>query len=534
MVLKNFAAPLKQFDPFRWIGEAVSRIALPIRIKLPFAFLVIVGLMVSLALTGVSELRQANKRASDLVDDQIRVSTLRSIGRSIQAVRLAGAELFLNHGDSEKNKSLASRFNDEVFLLRAAADQTGIDTRATFFVTPEYEQEYYAKDRDIQPVASQLRNLFAEGDIKGARAVYDTDFLQTLDAFDRIVSKISFNLGQEMRARAKENADAFERARRLVLGASCFAVALALVLGLSISASITSSLDRIKLALSQLAVGDFNTRVNVSNRDEFGELAAHANQTSIKLGELYEAVEHQKAELADLNSALESKVQRQVEEIDRANRLRRFLPAQVAEMIVAAPDELEILRTQRAEITVLFIDLRGFSAFANAATPDQVIEALNAFHGACGPLIEASGGTLERFLGDGLMVLFGAPVAMEAPAQKAVALALDLRSAVKKAIVPFEAGSDAHHLGVGIGIGTGAATLGQIGFEGRRDYSAIGPAPNLAARLCEQAAEDQILISHATAWQIDYELQPAGPFDLKGIGNNIAAFELDALVSEQQ
>ncbi len=369
MALKNFAAPLKRFDPFRWIGKAISRIALPIRIKLPFAFLIIVGLMASLALTGVSELRQANKRASDLIDDQIRVNTLRSIGRSIQAVRIAGAELFLNHGDSEKNRSLASRFNDEVFLLRAAADQTGIDTRATFFVTPEYEQEYYAKDRDIQPVASQLRNLFAEGDIKGARAVYDTDFLQTFDAFDRIVSTISFNLGQEMRARAKENADAFERARRLVLGASGFAVALALVLGLSISASITSSLDRIKLALSQLAVGDFNTRVNVSNRDEFGELAAHANQTSIKLGELYEAVEHQKAELADLNSALESKVQRQVEEIDRANRLRRFLPAQVAEMIVAAPDELEILRTQRAEITVLFVDLRGFSAFANAATP---------------------------------------------------------------------------------------------------------------------------------------------------------------------
>ncbi len=123
---------------------------------------------------------------------------------------------------------------------------------------------------------------------------------------------------------------------------------------------------------------------------------------------------------------------------------------------------------------------------------------------------------------------------MEAAAQKAVTLALDLRAAAKKAIVPFEAGSDAHHLGVGIGIGTGAATLGQIGFEGRRDYSAIGPAPNLAARLCEQAADNQILISHATAWQIDYELQPAGPFDLKGIGDNIAAFELNALVSEQQ
>jgi class 3 adenylate cyclase len=98
---------------------------------------------------------------------------------------------------------------------------------------------------------------------------------------------------------------------------------------------------------------------------------------------------------------------------------------------------------------------------------------------------------------------------------------------------PIAAGSETCGLGVGIGIGTGAATLGQIGFEGRRDYSAIGPAPNLAARLCEQAVDGQILISHATAWQIESDLQPAGPFDLKGIGDSIAAFELEAQPDEK-
>ncbi|MFA3917092.1 adenylate/guanylate cyclase domain-containing protein [Ruegeria hyattellae] len=533
MVHKNHGALIERLDLFRWTIEAIGRNALPIRVKLPFAFLVVVGLMVALALTGVSELRQANKRASDLVDDQIRISTLRSIGRSIQAIRLVGAELFLNHGDSATNKSLASRFNDEVFLFRAAAGQTGLNNRATFFITPDYEQDYYVKERDVQSVASLMRNLFAKGDIAAARAVYDTDFLEALDTFDRVVSSISFELGQEMRARAVENAAAFERARRMVLGASGFAIALALILGFSISASITRSLDRIRWALGEIAVGNFNTRVNVPNRDELGELAGHANQTSAKLGELYDAVERQKAELAELNSALEIKVQTQVEEIERTNRLRRFLPTQVAEMIVAAPDELDILRTQRAEITVLFVDLRGFTAFANAATPVQVVESLNAFHGACGPLIEASGGTLERFLGDGLMVLFGAPVALENAPQRAANLAIELREAVRKAMGPIAAGSETCGLGVGIGIGTGAATLGQIGFEGRRDYSAIGPAPNLAARLCEQAVDGQILISHATAWQIESDLQPAGPFDLKGIGDSIAAFELVAQPDEK-
>ncbi|WP_299984839.1 adenylate/guanylate cyclase domain-containing protein [uncultured Ruegeria sp.] len=336
-----------------------------------------------------------------------------------------------------------------------------------------------------------------------------------------------------MQANAEENTAIFEDAKRLVLGVSGFATALGLMLGFAISTSITGPLDRIRLALGKLAVGSFNSRVSISNRDELGELAENVNRTSENLGELYDAVENQKSELAGLNSALEDKVKMQVEEIERTNRLRRFLPAQVAEMIVSAPDELDVLRTQRAEITVLFVDLRGFTAFANAATPAQVVEALNAFHSACGPLIDTSGGTLERFLGDGLMVLFGAPVAMKNPAQKAATLALELRTAVREAMVPFRAGSDELHLGVGIGIGTGAATLGQIGFEGRRDYSAIGPAPNLASRLCEQAVENQILVSHATAWQIEYELQPAGPFDLKGIGDKISAFELEGLVDEQ-
>ena len=280
------------------------------------------------------------------------------------------------------------------------------------------------------------------------------------------------------------------------------------------------------MALGKLSKGGFDERISVPNRDELGELAHHVNQTSEKLGNLYEQVESQKSQLSEWNAALEMRVAEQVEEIERTNRLKRFLPAQVATMIVGASDEEDVLRTRRAEITVLFADLRGFTAFATAATPDQVIEVLNTLHGTCGPLVEARGGTVERFLGDGLMVLFGAPVPLENAAQRAVDLAQDMQSRVREAMAPFKAGADGRSLGLGIGIATGAATMGQIGFEGRRDYSAIGPAPNLAARLCEIAKDGQILISHATAWQVEGEMVPAGPFDLKGIGSDIAAFEL--------
>jgi class 3 adenylate cyclase/HAMP domain-containing protein len=336
-----------------------------------------------------------------------------------------------------------------------------------------------------------------------------------------------------MRESARFTFQSFLKSRQNIFAASLIAVGVALTLGYSISASLLWPIGRVRQALRRLAEGGFETRISVPNRDELGELATHVNETSAKLGELYEEVELQKKQLAGWNAELEEKVQSQVKEINRTNRLRRFLPKQVAEMIVSAPDGTDMLRTRRAEITVLFADLRGFTAFSNAATPDQVVAVLNTFHGICGPLIEESGGTLERFLGDGLMVLFGAPVPMDNSAQRAVDLAAQLRATVPKALSKYQAGSQAFGLGVGIGVGTGSATLGQIGFEGRLDYSAIGPAPNLAARLCDEAKDGQVLISHATAWQVKSDVEPAGPFDLKGVGTNIAAFELSSVPEDE-
>ncbi|MGI9390904.1 MAG: adenylate/guanylate cyclase domain-containing protein, partial [Boseongicola sp.] len=297
-----------------------------------------------------------------------------------------------------------------------------------------------------------------------------------------------------------------------------------LLLGYAISSSLIWPVRRIGQTLGMIASGDFNARVTVPNRDELGELAANVNVTSERLGALYDEVEGQRAELAEWNTALEDKVATQVDQIERTNRLRRFLPAQVADLIVGAQDGEDMLGSRRGEVTVLFADLRGFTAFSNAVPPEQVIEALNAFHATSGPLIEAQGGTLERFLGDGLMVLFGAPVPLENAAESAVELAKDMQAAFRPALEPFQTRNN--NLGLGIGIATGIATLGQIGFEGRLDYSAIGPAPNLAARLCDQASDGQILLCEVTVHSIEVPVTPAGPFRLKGIGDDIAAFEV--------
>lgn len=501
----------------------------PIWVKLLFAFLAVAGFMVAFAIMAISELRMANQRANELVRDQHLIEKLYDLQLNLNRGILRGKVLLFH---SLAGADLSASSDDYRNWVRrhqsVAADATRSFPRETDAdgLGSALGSKIRADVVEIKDIGLSVAAHYERGEIAEARLAFEEGYVPKVETLNRLLQTLSFRIRDRMKTRAENNQAAYQDARAMVFGASGFALLLALLLVLFLSASIIRPLNRIRATMREVAQGNFSVRADVSNRDELGELAQSTNNMTRRLGALYEEVETQRAELSKLNSELEEKVETQVREIERANRLRRFLPVQVAEMIVGAPDEAEVLRTRRTEITVLFADLRGFTAFANAATPDQVVSALNTFHATCGPLIEESGGTLERFLGDGLMVLFGAPVPMEKPAQRAVDLATAIRTSVREAMTRFEAGSEGHGLGVGIGVGTGAATLGQIGFEGRYDYSAIGPAPNLAARLCDKASDGQILISHATAWQVESYMKPAGPFDLKGVGQNIPAFEL--------
>ncbi len=511
------------------VAAANSSPRRPIWVKLLLAFLAVAGLMVAFAFAAISELRTANDRAKELVQDQRIIEHIHDLQLNLQRGMLRGRVYLYS---SEPAAALRVALDDYRNWIRrtqyVAADAIREMPRAADAdgLGPELASEIRTEVSEIKDLGLSIAARFEDGDIAGARETFETRLVEQVETLDRLLQTKSFRVRDRMNLRSRTNDAAYRSARNLVMSASGFAVFLALSLGLLISASIIRPLNRVRAALREVAGGNFAARADIVTRDELGELARSANRMTEQLGTLYEEVETQRSELEKWNLTLEGQVRAQVEEIGRTNRLRRFLPAQVADMIVDAPDEDDVLRTRRAEITVLFADLRGFTAFAASATPDQVVAALNTFHGTCGPLVEASGGTLERFLGDGLMVLFGAPVAMEDAAQRAVELAAEIRSAVGRAMLPFSAGAEAHGLGVGIGIGTGAATLGRIGFEGRLDYSAIGPAPNLAARLCDMAEAGQVLISHATAWQVECDLKPAGPFNLKGIGHSVPAFEL--------
>jgi adenylate cyclase len=227
----------------------------------------------------------------------------------------------------------------------------------------------------------------------------------------------------------------------------------------------------------------------------------------------------------ELNLDLEARVVEQVEELGRVGRLKRFLARQLAELIVSQGDE-KILESHRREIVVVFCDLRGYTAFTETAEPEEGLDFLREYHGALGPLVSQYEGTLDHFSGDGIMVFFNDPVPCPDPAERAVKMAMAMREAAGKLIAAWRRhGSE---LGFGIGIAQGYATLGQIGFSDRSGYTAIGTVCNLAARLCAEAKDGQILVSSRIAEAVDavVKLEDLGNLELKGVRRPVATFNV--------
>jgi class 3 adenylate cyclase len=233
-------------------------------------------------------------------------------------------------------------------------------------------------------------------------------------------------------------------------------------------------------------------------------------------------------QLADLNRTLETRVDEQVAQLERLGRLKRFFSPHLAEAIVNGGAD-DPLKSHRREVTVVFLDLRGFTAFAETAEPEEVMGVLREYHAAMGELILAHEGTLERFTGDGMMIFFNDPVPVPNPQERAVRMALAMRERVDELMRGWR--KRGYELDFGVGIAEGYATIGAIGFEGRWDYGAIGTVTNLAARLCGEAKPGQILISRKLHGRVEdlVVAESVGELALKGFSRPVSAFNLTTL-----
>jgi adenylate cyclase len=281
---------------------------------------------------------------------------------------------------------------------------------------------------------------------------------------------------------------------------------------------VTSSDSEVRVNAIEAGADDFITKP--FNQQE---LLARV-RSLVRIKQYHDTIETQASELAEWNRTLEARVSDQVEELEKLNRLRRFLSPTLAELILSSGES--ILESHRREIAVLFADLRGWTAFSVSTEPEEVMGVIREFHEAMGKLIHRFEATVGWFAGDGLMVWLNDPIPCPDPAVKAVTMGVAMREVMSELTAKWR--RRGHELDFSIGIALGYATLGRIGFEGRYDYGAVGSVMNLASRLCDEARNGQILVNQRVLAEAEHAVraEPAGEFQLKGFAKPVPAFSI--------
>jgi class 3 adenylate cyclase/Tfp pilus assembly protein PilV len=494
-----------------WV-DRVASVRATVHTKLLAGFLLIAVLLLAMGVLSIGVLARINDQVDTLTSLSEQTNQSRQMIYEVTAQSHYRAMELLTDDPSYADKIAASKdtFNSILADVRSHAEPA----RPAFFA------ELASANADFAASSELVTQLYAEGKERQALQLHITEE----HAISHELEDSLNVLIDDSQRLVAEQTEAFASHRRfLTIAVASFAGAsllAALALGAVLSWSLIRPVRRVDGALERIAGGDFDTRVDVPNRDEFGNLTKNLNRTSEQLSTLYR-------DLESLNAHLQETVDAKVQELERASRLKRYLSPSLAESIVAGERDVT-LAPKRKFLTTFFSDVRGFTAASERMEPEELVDELNDYLSEMTEIVFRHGGTLDKYVGDAVMVFFGDPIPQHDHAARAVRMAFEMRERMTELQDRWQRRYQ-ESFKIGIGISTGWVTVGDIGSSARSDYTVLGNEVNLAARLADGASAGQILVTERTMTEVGnlVDATEVGVSDLKGVSRTITIYEID-------
>ncbi len=472
----------ERLPPFvRPAADFIAKIRATVHTKLLAGFLVIAVLLVAMGVTSILVIREMNQEAQQLITLQEQTDIARQAIYAVTSQSHFRAMALITRDGSYNDKIVTAKEDFAAHLDKLAAiGGPGVQ---------EAVDRMRAVNERYADAGADVLALYAAGDFDGALDLHiAAEHTISHELEDELNGLIEFSEG-----RIGVASDELASLHRFLLFAvgifSAVSLLIALGLGAALSWSVIRPVRKMDLALARIADGDFGQQIDVPNRDEFGRLTTNLNRTSGQLATLYH-------DLEELNQNLEKTVEDQLGQLRRAEQLRRYLAPQVADAVLNGGGSVSLTSTRR-NLSILVANIRGFTSMSEGMEPEEVIDGLNQHFAVMTDVVFRHGGTLDKYIGDGILAFFGDPIPFEDHAERAVVTALEMRQRLRGLRTRWSLEREGG-LNIGIGVSTGYVTVGNIGSDTRTEYTVIGNHVNLASLLAQTAGPDQILVSERT------------------------------------
>ena len=491
--------------------DSVARLRATVHMKLMVGFLIIALLLLLMGLVSVLVIGRMNQQVDRIAALQTQTDLARQAIYSVTAQSHYRAMALITQVDSWNDKIDTAKAN----FLRDINGIAALDAE----IGPEVIDKLRSIDARYGEAGDEVSSLYEASDLDRALSVHiSAEHEISHELEDELNALIAFS-AETMTA----NLEDFRANRGFLTTTVAVVSGVSLVAALSFGAILSWSLIRpvrkIDVALARIAEGDFDQHVDVPNRDEFGRLTTNLNRTSTRLSALY-------SELTVLNQNLEKTIEEQLSQLHRTEQLRRYVSPKVADAIINEGSPVTLAPTRR-NLSILVSDIRGFTEMSERMEPEELVDALNQYFSSMTEVVFSHGGTLDKYLGDGILAFFGEPIPFQDHAKRAVATAFDMLTGLEWLRNLWMARYQ-EELAIGIGVSTGYVTVGNIGSADRIDYTVIGNHVNLASRLATNAHSGQVLVTGSTLGAVRDEVEATEmeSLTLKGVQRPVRVFEI--------